>query len=136
MISPQPKPPKRAAIKRKRRATKAAHVKSVRAQVFEREEGWCRVCRALDSNAVERGWAGIASVRDRLIQPATDLHEIRFRSLGGKVSTQNSIAVCRSHHRDLQAHRISIVGSMAKNGWMLEEADANGPLTFQITEQR
>lgn len=63
--------------------------KDVRTYVFGRERDICRCCR----------W-----------RPAESLHELRFRSLGGKRSKRNSIAVCGSGttgcHGHLQAHRI------------------------------
>ena len=78
-----------------------AHRKSVKAQVFARDGGKCRVCGG----------------------PAQEMHELVFRSLGGKRSLENSIAVCnyqgRNCHRLLQ--RLCIE-------W--EGADANARVVF------
>ena len=46
---------------------------NVREYIFEREQGICRCCR---------------------LRRAESMHELRFRSLGGKVSRFNSVAVC------------------------------------------
>lgn len=48
-------------------------VSEIREFVFDREQGICRCCR---------------------IRRAESMHELRFRSLGGKVSKRNSVAVC------------------------------------------
>lgn len=48
-------------------------VGAIREYVFEREQGICRCCR---------------------IRKAESMHELKFRSLGGKVSKRNSVAVC------------------------------------------
>lgn len=45
----------------------------VRVYVFGRERNLCRCCRK---------------------RPAESMHELQFRSLGGKVSVKNSMAVC------------------------------------------
>lgn len=47
--------------------------RNVREYIFEREQGICRCCR---------------------IRAAESMHELRFRSLGGKVSRFNSVALC------------------------------------------
>ena len=60
----------------------------IKAQVFKRDGGRCRVCGA----------------------PATEMHELVFRSRGGVRSLHNSIAVCdwraNSCHQMLQKHVI------------------------------
>lgn len=65
----------------------------IRAYVFAREQEICRCCR---------------------LRRAESMHELRFRSLGGKVSKRNSIAVCGTGttgcHGFLQAWQISWVG--------------------------
>ncbi len=66
---------------------------AVRRHVMGRERGECRCCREFF----------------RRRRPATDMHEIRFRSLGGVVSPFNSIAVCRPCHELLQRHTIRVV---------------------------
>jgi 5-methylcytosine-specific restriction endonuclease McrA len=61
--------------------------------VFARDRETCRICR---------------------IRPAESMHEIVPRSLGGKVSLANSIAVCgdgvRGCHGFAQRHEIRIEG--------------------------
>ncbi len=61
----------------------------VRVYVFARERNLCRVCR---------------------LRAAVSRHELRFRSLGGKVTRENCVAVCgdgvHGCHGHLQAHRI------------------------------
>lgn len=69
---------------------------AVRRHVMGRERGECRCCREFF---------------DRL-RPAQSMHEIRFRSLGGLPSPENSIAVCGSGttgcHGLLQRHAILV----------------------------
>lgn len=99
---PKPEPRKRTKGREKR--VKAKTTGEVRQYVFARERNLCRCCR---------------------IRPAESMHEIRFRSLGGKVSRTNSIAVCGSgttgYHGYMQSHQIAVVAW--GNG-------AEGTLTF------
>jgi len=85
-----PKPASRKSVKRKAASAYADNVAKIRAYVCGRELGLCRCCR---------------------FRLAESMHEIRPRSLGGKVSRRNSIAVCGSGtsgcHGFLQAHGIS-----------------------------
>lgn len=64
----------------------------IRAYVFEREQGICRCCR---------------------LRKLESMHELRFRSLGGKVSKRNSVGVCgdgvRGCHGFLQRLEIAYV---------------------------
>lgn len=66
----------------------------IRDYVFEREQGICRCCR---------------------IRKAESMHELRFRSLGGKVSKRNSVAVCgdgvQRCHGFLQRNEIDWCGN-------------------------
>jgi len=82
-------PRKRIKGRKKRAAAKV--VKNVRAYVFEREKGICRCCGSM---------------------AAESMHEIVFRSQGGTVSPENSIAVCgdgvRGCHGKLQRHEIKV----------------------------
>jgi hypothetical protein len=86
-----PKGRTRKQVKAKAKRTRAAHVAAVRAYVFAREQLVCRCCG---------------------IRAAESMHEIRPRSLGGKVSRENSIAVCGSGttmcHGYLQSHEVSV----------------------------
>jgi hypothetical protein len=84
------------------------HRQTVREQVFARDQGICRCCRA----------------------HATEMHELRFRSLGGKRSLDNSIAVCtalggNNCHRMLQTNVITYAFKSATRG-------ANGPIVFNV----
>jgi hypothetical protein len=84
--------------------------KSIREYVFEREQGICRCCR---------------------IRKAESMHELRFRSLGGKVSKRNSVALCgdgvQGCHGLLQRHEIDFACDIE---------GAEGLLKFQPKTQR
>lgn len=88
-----PKPTPKKKEKRAKKTKNREWVSWVRERVFERDKNRCRVCQ----------------------KPAEEMHEIRFRSLGGLVSLSNSIAVCRSCHRDLQQIRLDVVGDDAND---------------------
>ena len=96
-----PKPPSRLLEKHQQRTRIELKSKAAKRAVMERDQHRCRVCG----------------------KEAESVHELRFRSLGGKVSLENSIAVCGSGttkcHGKLQRHRILVIGS-----------NANGTLTF------
>ena len=100
---PLAKPEPRKRVKARAKRLQAAHVKEIRAYVFAREDGCCRCC----------GW-----------RRPTSLHEVRFRSQGGKVSNANSIAVCgdgvRGCHGLLQRHEIKarFGRDRSADGWM------------------
>lgn len=85
----KPEPRKRTKA-RKQRVSRAA-TKDVRDYIFARERGLCRCCR---------------------FRRADSMHEIRPRSLGGKPSKRNSIAVCGSGttgcHGFCQSHQIEV----------------------------
>ena len=98
---PKPEPRKRIKARRKRQQRKV--VADVRAYVFARERGMCR-CRHY--------------------RPAESMHEIIFRSQGGKVTPENSIAVCgdgvRGCHGRLHRRDITIqVGPLGAEGYLL-----------------
>lgn len=90
-----PKPEARVKTKARQEKIRVTSVKDVRQYVFARERNLCRCCR---------------------IRPAESMHEIRPRSVGGKVSRKNSVALCGSGttgcHGHAQGHRISIGGSI------------------------
>lgn len=102
---PKPEPRKRTKARKKRQ--QSAQTKAIRLAVFDREQAICRCCR---------------------IRVADSMHEIVPRSLGGKVSTQNSVALCGSGttgcHGLCQSYRVLIHGR-----------DANGPLRFEPATQ-
>jgi 5-methylcytosine-specific restriction endonuclease McrA len=98
--SAHPKPAKRSTVKARLRTQHAKAVAEVRRQVFERDR---YVCRRPHYVAV----------------PATDMHEIVFRSQGGEQVTENCIALCHRCHMQIHARRLWIIGT-----------DANSPLQF------
>lgn len=97
----QPKPEPRKRVKARVKRQQSQTIAAVRAMVFARDHDTCRVCGG----------------------PAWTMHELKFRSLGGKHSPENSIAVCGSGttkcHGKLQRHRLLVIGT-----------DANQRLTF------
>lgn len=98
---PKPKPREKKAPTRIRRHAKAPEerdrIAAIRDYVFARERGRCRCCRC---------------------RMAQSMHELRPRSLRGKVSKTNSIAVCgdgvRGCHGFLQRHEITFDSADAK----------------------
>jgi hypothetical protein len=103
----QPKPISRKRLKARAKREKRDKTAEVREYVFTREMGLCRCCR---------------------FRRAESMHEIRFRSQGGKVSRKNSIAVCGNGvegcHGRLQRHEIQC--GIAHHG-----EGADGRLYFQ-----
>jgi hypothetical protein len=102
------KPVPRVVEKKLRDAKIEAHRVEVKAAVFKRDYGLCRCCRA----------------------HATEMHELRFRSLGGPRSLYNSIAVCtalggNNCHRMLQTLVIGYEFVKPQDG-------ANGPIRFSM----
>jgi len=102
-----PKPAPRAIEKAKRLKAAEAERVSVKNAVWKRDRAACRVCG----------------------KPADEMHELRFRSLGGRRSLENSIAVCtfrgNNCHRLLQSHAIHVEG-----------ANANQRLVFTWNRER
>lgn len=90
---PCPKGPTRKQLKAKRKRRHRRHVRIVREYVFARERDLCRCCRS---------------------RAAHSMHELLPRSLGGKVSRANSVAVCGTGttlcHGYLQRHEIAWSG--------------------------
>lgn len=88
-----PKPPRRIRVKAKPQAERD-HVTEVRDYVRGRERGRCRCCRK---------------------RPGESMHELRPRSLGGKVSRTNSVWVCgdgvRGCHGLLQRREVRVLQS-------------------------
>ncbi len=84
-----PKPERRKRTKARKVRAKRRDAADVRVYVFGRERDLCRCCRK---------------------RRAQSLHELQFRSQGGKVSKRNSVAVCgdgvRGCHGFLQRHEI------------------------------
>lgn len=86
----------------KRAKVRDAH--EVRMYVFARERGVCRICRA------RRG---------------ESMHELRFRSLGGRINRRNSVWVCGSGTTGCHgfAQSLQVKYDMGPEG-------AEGPITF------
>lgn len=99
---PKPEPRKRAKSRTMR--VYHGHVKETRDYVFARERGICRCCR---------------------IRAAESMHELRPKSLRGKVSKRNSVAVCgdgvRGCHGMLQRHEIAV---------RIDHTEAEGTVLF------
>lgn len=94
MIHAQPKGQTRKQLKAREKRAQRKDIAAIREYVFEREHGICRCCR---------------------VRPAASMHELIFRSLGGKVSRKNSVAVCGSGtsgcHGFLQSNQIAWAGT-------------------------
>ncbi len=93
----------------KKRRAKTKHWPDVRAYIFARERDLCRCCRK---------------------RQAESMHELKFRSAGGKVSKANSVAVCgdgvRGCHGLLQRHQIDVYGEHGST----TDINAERTLTF------
>lgn len=107
MIGAQPTPLKRRTVKRKQRTAGVVSVGEVRRAVFDRDGGQCRVYRFLGEASF-----GPSALLIRFSR-ATEMHELKFKSLGGKVTVENCIAVCGTHHRALHLHLLSPIGTNA-----------------------
>lgn len=87
------KPEPRERTKARRERVERDRNAEIRSYVFDREQNFCRCCG---------------------VRRAESMHEIRFRSLGGRVSKTNSIAVCGSGttkcHGYLQTLKIVVEG--------------------------
>jgi hypothetical protein len=114
-----PKPEKRSTAKRRAKRARKDRVSAIREYVFEREAGICRCCR---------------------FRPAESMHEIRPRSLGGKVSKTNSIAVCGSGttgcHGMMQTLRIRVEGASAEGGLIFVPLSAKALDWLRLDRQR
>jgi len=83
------------------------HRQEVREAVFTRDQGICRCCRA----------------------HATEMHELKFRSLGGKRSLHNSIAVCTSLSGGNNCHSM-LQHLVITHEFVDQKRGANGPIKF------
>jgi 5-methylcytosine-specific restriction endonuclease McrA len=92
-MTPQPKPGSRLLAKARASRRALSLSKAVKRAVMERDQRRCRVCG----------------------RRATSVHELRFRSLGGRVSLDNSIAVCGTGttkcHGKLQRNQLIPIGN-------------------------
>jgi hypothetical protein len=91
-MAPLPKPKPQVVVRRERRAAAAGVARAVRAAVWRRDGGRCRVCGGRQ-------------------QP--QVHHVQFRSQGGRWTTANCVLVCRPCHQDLHARTLIIVGTDA-----------------------
>lgn len=101
---PQPKGPSRKTLKSRKARVHRGNVTEVRAYVFARERNLCRCCR---------------------FRPAESMHELRPKSLRGRVSKTNSVALCGSGttgcHGYCQSNQIRYAAG---------EYGAEGPVIF------
>lgn len=106
-----PKPEPRRKSKRRAQRIYGDYVAEVRCFVFGRERNICRICR---------------------IRRADSMHELVFRSQGGKVSRVNSIAVCGSGttgcHGLIHSRQINVLSTA--------HVGAQGVLTFTPVTER
>lgn len=107
MMFPKPAP--------KRRESRAGHSASVRAEVFEREHGCCRV-----------PWC---------LERAQHLAHLRARGMGGdrnlRTTPENCVAVCAAHHNGPRSMHSGHVSGTCDD----PERGANGPMTWVYREQ-
>lgn len=105
---PKPEPRKRVKARKVRQHRTRVH--EIRDYVFMRERDICRCCR---------------------VRAAHSMHELQFRSVGGKVSKANSVAVCGSGttlcHGFLQQHDIA---------WSGDIEGAEGTVSFTPLNER
>jgi 5-methylcytosine-specific restriction endonuclease McrA len=110
-VQPLRKPMPKVLERKLKRAAIEKHRVSIKAEVFKRDGGKCRCCGA----------------------HATEMHELRFRSLGGKRSLENSIAVCdwraNSCHQMLQ--RLVILAECVS-----ANMGANGIIKFSTGDKK
>jgi hypothetical protein len=103
-------------VDRREEREEADHVKKVRLYVFARERNVCRICR---------------------FRPAESMHELKFRSAGGKVSKANSVAVCgdgvQGCHGFAQRHEIRY--RFEHDGLGAESTIHFTPVTHAASEQ-
>jgi len=114
-----PKPTPRKVERQRKRREENAWVKTVRAQVVERDRG-CRACREMGT------------------KPDTafplQMHELIYRShtrglpMQERVNTRVSVLLCARCHRDLHAKRLAVHIADEKQG-------ADGSLTFKKWER-
>lgn len=69
------------------------HWQDVRRQVLERDGRRCRVCH---------------------VKQGTDVHHIRFRSVGGDNTTANLACLCAVCHSAVHSYRLAITGDANK----------------------
>lgn len=100
------KPPSRAAERRVKKAQADLQKRAVYRRVDERDGYRCRCC-------------GRPIARQGGLLNGGHHHEIRYRSLGGPISTANCVLLASACHADVHAGRLIISG------------DADGVLTFE-----
>lgn len=130
MISPQPKPEPRRRVKRRKQRQAAKVVKSVRAQVVERD-GECRVFHALARMLLSKDRWSFQGVTPAICNGESEwahLHSHRRSQTRGQAAekrhtTAGSLMLCRYHHQEYDAHRLTITALTRKG--------ADGPLKFR-----
>ena len=113
-FSPQPKPPKRSTVQRKKHAQRAATVKDVRAMVFERDSHcripWC--CSPFYGELAHLKAKGMGG------NPA-----------GSRTTTANTARLCREHHQGLRSIHSGHIR------WLfLSDKGADGPMAWSLFE--
>jgi 5-methylcytosine-specific restriction endonuclease McrA len=108
-MKPQPKPTTRKAEKRAKDEQEWARRSKVRKVVILRDGSRCRHCL-------------------RLTGPTGEVHELRFRSLGGSaLRPSNCVTLCSRCHPKVTSNRLTIEAIDHRRG-------ANGPLRFSDTD--
>jgi 5-methylcytosine-specific restriction endonuclease McrA len=124
-----PKPVKRKSAKAKLQKRQAKLIKTVRAQVFERDVT-CRACGFIFERTGERYQWGLDSDQFNL-----HMHEMVFRSktvgqpIERRFNTKNCIVLCRGCHQAVHDAKLSIVVGN-------ETLGANGPVMFEERKGR
>lgn len=115
------KEPSPKALKRQRRTALNENTAEVRAAVFERDAGNCRI-----------PWCSVHLIP--FLTNTNELAHLKGKGIGGdhglRTTTENCIVACREHHRgDRSLHSTHIQ-------WrFLTDAGANGPMAFEFCEQ-
>lgn len=104
------KPTPRVLVKKARKTAESSDEKRIKREVRARDK-FCRVC---------------------LYRPSAEVHELVFKSKGGKVSLFNSLGVCAARnsglcHQLLQTHAIGYCFKQPGRG-------ADGPMTFSMNQ--
>lgn len=81
MLSPVPKPTFNRRVPKQSKRNEFS--KRIRKEIFDRDDGLCRVCRA----------------------PATQVHHVKYRSAGGRGVFTNGLSLCQKCHEDIHANR-------------------------------
>lgn len=80
MARPVPKPNHKRRVPK--RVNRGKFSKAVRDEVYERDQGRCRMCGRL----------------------GTELHHVKFRSQGGRGVSTNALTLCTKHHSEVHSN--------------------------------